>query len=149
MKFSAPEDLQLRRSCFLSMAKHNDPERNFDKMRKDHPHTLASDAYLVGWLAKRIFRDKTQHELFAHDAIKIGFSLKLDALLEIDPKRRPTLAKVVESLIALLIAFRSPLSVLELSCSTIVAKICEIMIVPRVVNLQKHSIFFVYIMSCV
>ena len=80
---------------------YDDPERNFDKMRKEHPHTLASDAYSVGWLAKQIFRDETQKDLFAHDAIKVGFSLKLDALLEKDPKRRPTLAKVVESLMAL------------------------------------------------
>ena len=63
---------------------------------------MTANAFVVGYLAKTIWRNENNDEHFKHKSMKVGFALKLDALVDEDPKKRPTLAKVVKILMSLL-----------------------------------------------
>ena len=77
-------------------------------MKNKHPYTMAVDAFAVGYLVKKIWRNKNNDELFKHKWMKVGFALKLDALVDEDLRKRPTLAKVVEILMGPLFNFPVP-----------------------------------------
>jgi len=77
----------------------DDQERNLERMKKEHPFTSKSDAFSVGFLAKMIWKDEDNAELFRGDSIyKMSFRVKIDNLLHEDPNQRSSLGKVVETL---------------------------------------------------
>ena len=85
---------------FFVYGPRNDEERNLKRMKDMHPYMMESDAFAVGYLARMIWNNKDSAELLKHDMTKIAFGLKLDALVNEDPKKRPSLAKVVEDLMS-------------------------------------------------
>ena len=87
--FVAPE-------LFYRFGPPDDEERNLDRMRTLHPYTMAAEAFAVGYLGRQIWNNEDSPELFKTEYTKVNFGLKLDALCNPDPRRRPTLAKLVE-----------------------------------------------------
>jgi hypothetical protein len=57
---------------------------------------MAAEAFAVGYLGRQIWNNEDSPELFKTEYTKVNFGLKLDALCNPDPRRRPTLAKLVE-----------------------------------------------------
>jgi hypothetical protein len=85
---------------FFVYGERDDPDRNLKRMKDMHPYTMESDAFAVGYLARMIWNNEDSTELFKHNKTKIAFGVKLDALVNEDPKKRPSLAKVVEDLMS-------------------------------------------------
>ena len=72
---------------FFVYAERSNPERNLESMKKKHKNTMASDAFAVGYLAKTIWHYEHSDDLFKDEAMHVGFVLKLDALVDKDPRR--------------------------------------------------------------
>jgi hypothetical protein len=83
---------------FFMYGPSNDNERNLEHMKRMHLYTKESDAYSVGFLVKMIWRGKDCKEFFKDTIGLISFSVKLDALIHEDPRKMPSLARVVEDL---------------------------------------------------
>ena len=86
----------------------NDEERNLERMKRTHPYTRESDAFSVGFLAKMIWKGEDCKELFKDTMCAIAFSVKLDAFVNEDPTKRPSLARVVEVLLGPPYNFKVP-----------------------------------------
>ena len=93
---------------FFLYGKKDDEERNLERMKRMHPCTTLSDAFSVGHLAKKIWREEDCPELFKDSISKIVFSSKLDGLLNEDPTKRLSLAKVVNDLMSPPYNFQAP-----------------------------------------
>ena len=76
----------------------DDEERNSERMTSMHPYTMESNLFLVGYLTRMIWNNEDSKELFRTKLAMIAFYNKLDALVQKDPRRRPSLARVVEDL---------------------------------------------------
>ena len=86
----------------------NDEERNLERMKRTHLCAKESDAFLVGFLAKMIWKGEDCKDLFNNTMCAIAFSTKLNALLHEDPTKRPSLARVVEDLLGPPYNFKVP-----------------------------------------
>ena len=93
---------------FFVYGPRDDEERNLDRMKRMHPFTRESDAFLVGFLAKMIWKGEESQGLFRDTFSAIAFAVKLDALIDEDPTKRPSLAKVVHDLMGPPYNFKVP-----------------------------------------
>jgi hypothetical protein len=95
---------------FFLYGNSDDEERNLERMKRMHPCTTQSDAFSVGYLAKKIWKDEECPELFRDVTSMIAFSTKLNGLLNEDPAVRLSLARVVEDLMSPPYNFKAPTS---------------------------------------
>jgi len=106
--FGMPDDMQsdqLRRvkrgvapELFFVYGPRDDEERNLERMKSQHPYTMEADAFSVGFLAKMIWDNEPNDDLFKSEYALVAFRNKLDCLVQEDPTKRPSLAKVVDLL---------------------------------------------------
>lgn len=75
-----------------------DSSTSLERMRRNHLYSKEADAYSVGRLATTIFNDEFDKEVFVDTSAQAYFKMKLKELCEPDPRKRVTLAKVVEQL---------------------------------------------------
>ena len=73
------------------------------RMAMAHKHTIKSESYSVGMLAKKVYRMDATSTLFQQDkdsnAIKVRFEQSLaETLMRIDPTKRHTITQVVHTL---------------------------------------------------
>ena len=105
----AEEDLRKRRAKYYCAAPklfHVTGERGTPqspiRMAMAHKHTIKSESYSVGMLAKKIYRMDATSTLFQRNkdsnAIKMRFEWSLAELTHVDPTERLTVTHVVHTL---------------------------------------------------
>ena len=71
-------------------------------MAMAHKHTIKSESYLVGMLAKKIYRMDATSTLFQQNkdanSVKVGFEQSLAKLTHVDPVERWTVTHLVHTL---------------------------------------------------
>ena len=93
---------------FFMYGTRDNEKRNLERMKNMHLYTMGSDAFLVGYLARMIWNNEDSKELFKTKLETIIFRNKLGALVHEDPRRRPSLVRVVEDLMDLRYHFPVP-----------------------------------------
>lgn len=83
---------------------------SLENPKKLHPFTKASDAYSVGVLANKIWRDERDDELLPHKEQHIAFQLKLLALREKDVRKRISIHQALAKLTSPPLEITLPLS---------------------------------------
>ena len=71
-------------------------------MARKHKHTLYSESFSVGFLAKKIYHHDSTSNLFQKppdpNSTKVWFELALNELTRVDPTERSTITRVVNLL---------------------------------------------------